>query len=608
MASKKTKKKRYNMNDDTTNSEVKNNDVEMDVEETKNIEEIKELQEAISNKKVSDDTASIIEEGIGEPVPEEVIDVEEYSRMIDEVYRHGDDSLLEGLDTVSAYDSKTSEGIPNSANEAGYGSVFTQGSGIGAGYNSGNPQNIGGNVGYSSGNLQNVGVNAGYNSGNPQNVGVNAGYNSGNPQNVGVNAGYNSGNPQNVGGNAGYNAGFSQGNYGNGGYNAGFSQNAGQNVGYNSGYPQNNAGNVGYNAGFSQNPGVNMGYNAGYPQNNAANNNYNAGFSQNGAGNMGYNNAYPQNNGGYPVNNAGNYGYNNAYNQGGGRRNYDDYYNNEPDKSSRTPLIIAITVAAVAVVAAIAIILSNQTRTIVDNNIDTPPVVTSVETDTKDDVSSETEKITENIVTEAPTTEEPTTEAPTTEAPTTEAPTTEEPTTEAPTTEEVTTEAPTEPVTEEPTTEYVPVQVDIVGKSYTYNEAPEKLAAVIADARSIASLADKGSVKSMKANQSTLYYDSDSNVIRIDLEPGSSHGNTTYEEFYFKNNMLIFADYYKDNVEFEDVTRFYYLNGKVIGYSEKAADTVHYYIDGLNPADFAYSSGQPDLYSRAKALNSNMVV
>jgi hypothetical protein len=572
MGSKKTKYRRNSTNGDSAyhgvNNGVNNIEETKDVEETKNIDEIKELKDAISNSTVSDDTSSIIEEGLGEPVPEEIIDVEEYSRAIDEVYRHGDDSFLDHLDNVSAYDAKSQDSAPKLSKDE---------------------------------SLSNG-------SSNPQVGGFNAGYTGANAQN----AAYAGGNVQNTAGDAGYNNGYPQNGPGNGGYNAGYPQNGGVNMGYNAGYPQNGGGNMGYNTGYPQNGGVNMGYNGGYPQNAPVNNGYN-GYPQNGPGNMGYNGGYPQNNGGYAQNNGGypqnggaNMGYNNGYHQVNGRRNYDDYYNDESDKGSRTPLIIAVTVAAVAVLAAIAIIVSNQNRTTSDNIGETTNIAAPSEQVTeKDDYSDETEEATENIVTEAPTTEASTTEAPTTEAPTTEAPTTEAPTTEAPT-EEATTEAPTEPVTEEPTTEYVPVQVDIVGKSYSYSSAPEELAAVISDARRIAGLADDGGVKSMKANQSVLYYDDDSNVIRIDLEPGSSYGNTTYEEFYFKNNKLIFADYYKDNKEFEDVTRFYYLDGKVIGYSETASDTVHYYSDGRNPADFAYSAGQPDLYARAKALNSNM--
>ena len=612
MGSKKVKRKRYNVNEDSAHSSVKKaEDLKTaedakNIEETKNIEEIKELKDSISKIKLSDDTASIIEEGLGDPVPEEVIDVEEYSRMIDEVYRHGDDSFMSGLDTVTPYEGrlsdepKSSEGIPKSAEGAVYNSGYAKSSAgeaaHGTGYTQGGIGEAAHGAGYPHGGIGDVGYNAGYN----QN-GVNSSHSGSQPQNAGVNTGYpqNGGNPQNVG----YNAGYPQNNAGNIGYNAGYPQSGGVNVGYNAGYPQNGGVNVGY----PQNGGVNVGYNAGYPQNNAVNNGYNGGYPQNNMGNIGYNNGYPQNNGSYPGNNAGNMGYNGGYPQNNGRRNY-DYYDDEPAKGSRTPLIVAITVASVAIIAAIAIIISNQNRPVSDINKETSSVVNYDETDTeKEDKTTEEERRTEEETTEESTTEEPTTEAPTTEEATTEAPTTEAPTTEEATTETPTTEAPTEPVTEEPATEYVPVQVDIVGKSYSYSNAPEKLAAVIAEARHIAGLADEGGVKSMKANQSKLYYDNDSNVIRIDLEPNSSYGNVTYEEFYFKDNKLIFADYYKDNVEFEDVTRFYYLDGKVVGYSETASDTVHFYSDGLNPADFAYSSGQPDLYSRAKALNSKMI-
>ena len=593
MGSKKVKRKRYNVNEDSAHSSVKKaEDLKTaedakNIEETKNIEEIKELKDSISKIKLSDDTASIIEEGLGDPVPEEVIDVEEYSRMIDEVYRHGDDSFMSGLDTVTPYEgrlsdeAKSSEGIPKSAEGAVYNSGYAKSSAgeaaHGTGYTQGGIGEAAHGAGYPHGGIGDVGYN--------QN-GVNSSHSGSQPQNAGVNTGYpqNGGNPQNVG----YNAGYPQNNAGNIGYNAGYPQSGGVNVGYNAGYPQNGGVNVGY----PQNGGVNVGYNAGYPQNNAVNNGYNGGYPQNNMGNMGYNNGYPQNNGSYPGNNAGNMGYNGGYPQNNGRRNY-DYYDDEPAKGSRTPLIVAITVASVAIIAAIAIIISNQNRPVSDINKETSSVVNYDETDTeKEDKTTEEERRTEEETTEESTTEEPTTEAPTTEEATTEAPTTE---------------APTEPVTEEPATEYVPVQVDIVGKSYSYSNAPEKLAAVIAEARHIAGLADEGGVKSMKANQSKLYYDNDSNVIRIDLEPNSSYGNVTYEEFYFKDNKLIFADYYKDHVEFEDVTRFYYLDGKVVGYSETASDTVHFYSDGLNPADFAYSSGQPDLYSRAKALNSKMI-
>ena len=491
---------------------------------------------------------------LDEPAPIEEIDVDEYSRLIDEAYRHADDDFEEKLEAGAAqgygsqpggYVNAGQQGQQSRGSQPGeYGSAGQQGYGSQpGGYVNSSQQKYGNHVQQGYGNQP-----AGYGNADQQNYGNQP-------------TGYGSAGQQGYGSQPGGYVNSSQQNYGN-------------------------RGQQGYGNPGQQNYGSQP---AGYGT----------------AGQQGYGN---QPGGGYGNSGDGRDG------SGGG---YDDnFYEDEPEKINRTPLIIAVVVAAVALLAVILMIINgiitvpgterSTSAAVTDTQQNTEPVTepaANIETTeavvTEPPTESEPESSSEEMSSEEMSTEELTTEAPTTEAPTTEAPT------EAPTTAEPTTEA---PVTEAPTTEAAPKRVDIIGRLVNGDTVPSDLNAVFDEINRITAEEEGGALRKMQANQSELYYDNNSNIVIVAIEPGSSYGNSSYEDFYFSGDKLIFAEHFTDKENRSDKTRFYYSDGRLIGYSERGADFFHYYEGGLAPEDFAYSAGQPDLYARAKAVNGRMTV
>ena len=73
--------------------------------------------------------------------------------------------------------------------------------------------------------------------------------------------------------------------------------------------------------------------------------------------------------------------------------------------------------------------------------------------------------------------------------------------------------------------------------------------------------------------------------------------NGTYEEYYYDNGHLFFADYYYDKTTLKGLTRFYYKDDMIIRYSERDKGPIHDYPDGLDPELFHMYSGERDLFT-----------
>ena len=73
--------------------------------------------------------------------------------------------------------------------------------------------------------------------------------------------------------------------------------------------------------------------------------------------------------------------------------------------------------------------------------------------------------------------------------------------------------------------------------------------------------------------------------------------NNVYEEYYYDNGQLFFADYYYEWGTWRGLTRFYYKDGSIIRYAEQDNGPTHDYPEGLDPVIFAQYSGERDLFT-----------